>query len=167
MRFTLIVFLTLNLTAFSQNKKIDEINRYITSIDSNSDLKINEYDWSKVTGTHIDKGAILKIWKKNNEIVKIKEEFGASYGRCIRLIYLKNSKPIKAIETEENFEFKNNEIDYTSLKLQFKIQVFVTGFNKVIDEYEFDVIKEGKRKLTEYYCDLNEVFAIRNEISNL
>ncbi len=83
------------------------------------------------------------------------------------MIYLKNNKPIKGVETEENFEFRNNEIDYSKLKLQFKIQVFVTGFNELIDEYEFDVIKDGKRKMTEYYCDLNDVFAIKNEISNL
>ncbi len=55
MRFTLIVLLTLNLTAFSQNKKIDEINRYITSIDSNSDLKIMSMIGVKLRGLILTK----------------------------------------------------------------------------------------------------------------
>ncbi|WP_405384067.1 hypothetical protein [Maribacter sp. LLG6340-A2] len=168
MKFNLItLLLILSLTAFSQKNTVEDINNYVQNIDSNSELKLNEYDWNKITDSHIDHGAILKIWKKENQIVKIEEQFGASYGRYSRLIYLKDNKQVKGIETEENFGFKNNEIDYSSLNIQFRMEVYVTGFNKMIEEYEFEVQKEGKRKMTETYCDLNSVFAILDEIKDL
>ena len=168
MKFNLItLFLVLSLSIYSQKNTIEDINKYVANIDSNSELKLNEYDWSKVTGTNIDHGATLKIWKTENQIVKIEEQFGVSYGRYTRLIYLKNEKPLKGIEIEENFSFKNNQIDYSSLDVSFEMQIYVTGFNDIIDEYEFDVTNKGKRKVTEPYCDLNSVFAIIDEIDNL
>jgi len=168
MRFYLLTtFLILSLTGFSQKNKIEDIDKYVKNINSNPTLEVSEYDWSKITGTHIDHGAILKIWKKENQIVKIKEEFGASYGRHTRLLYLKNNEPIKGIETEENFEIKNDEINHSSLNTQFQMKIYVTGFNDIIKEYVFDVQKEGKRKMTESYCDLNSVFAILDKTKDL
>ena len=168
MKFNLITLLLfLSLTAFSQKNTIADIDKYVENIDSNSELELNEYDWSKITESHIDQGAILKIWKKENQIVKIEEQFGASYGRYSRLIYLKNNRQIKGIETEENFGFKNDKIDYSSLNIRFKMEIYVTGFNKVIEEYEFEVQEEGKRKMTEPYCDLDSVFKILDEIKDL
>ena len=144
--YLLTIFLILGLTSFSQKNKIEDINKYTISIDSNSELKISEYNWSKITGTHIDHGATLKIWKKENQIVKIEEQFGASYGRYTRLIYLKNKTPIKGVEIEENFGHKNDEINHSKLNTQFQMAIYVTGFNDIIGEYEFDIQKEGKRK---------------------
>ncbi|MFD0976780.1 hypothetical protein [Salinimicrobium gaetbulicola] len=168
MKFKLIiVFIFFNLTAFSQDVTVKEIDNYIGSVDSNSSLKLNEYDWNEITGSHIDHGATLKIWKLEGEIVKIEEQFGASYGRYTRLTYLKNNKPIKGIETEENFEFNNDDIDYSNLNIQFKMEIFVTRFNDLIGEYEFDVIEEGKRMATDPYCDLNSFFTIIDEIDDL
>ncbi|MCR8669413.1 hypothetical protein NO995_17140 [Aestuariibaculum sp. M13] len=168
MKYNLIlILLTYTLIGYSQNKLTDEIDKYVKSIDSNSELKVSEYDWNKITESHVDHGAILRIWKTKNQIVKVEEQFEASYGRCTRLIYLKNNKPIKGVELEENFEFKNNEIDYSDLSSQFKMQVYVIGFNDLIDEYEFEAKEEGQRKVTEPYCDFNDLFAILDEITDL
>ncbi|SEC74786.1 hypothetical protein SAMN05192540_3982 [Maribacter dokdonensis] len=168
MKFNLLsIFLIFSLTVFSQKNTIEEINKYVLNIDSNSELRKSEYDWNKITGGQVDHGAVLKVWKTKNQIVKVEEQFGASYGRYTRLIYLKNNKPIKAIETEENFGLKNNEIDYSVLNTQYKMQVYVTGFNDLIGEYELGIDEEGKRKVTEPYCDFESVFGILDEIIDL
>ncbi|MBD0824742.1 hypothetical protein [Aestuariibaculum marinum] len=163
----IIILLTFTLIVYSQNKLTNEIDKYVKNIESNPELKVSEYDWNKITESQVDHGATLRIWKVKSQIVKVEEQFGTSYGRYTRLIYLKNSKPKKGVEIEENFELKNNEIDYSNLKTQFKMQIYVTGLNELIGEYEFETKEEGQRKATEPYCDLNDLFAILNEITEL
>ncbi|WP_372758080.1 hypothetical protein [Mariniflexile sp.] len=168
MRFNLIpLFLVVTVTAYSQKVTIEDINKYVDHIDSCTNLKLIEYDWCKVTGSQINQQVVLRVWKSENQIVKIEEQFDASYGNYSRVIYLKKDKPIKGLEIEENFAIKNNQIDYSKLNVQFKMEVFVTGFNKIIGEFEFEVKEEGIRNLTESYSDLNSLFSILNEISNL
>jgi hypothetical protein len=40
------------------------------------------------------------------------------------------------------------------------MQVYITGFNDLIDEYESEIIESGQRKLTEPYCDVGSLFHI-------
>ncbi|WP_435138252.1 hypothetical protein [Formosa sp. A9] len=163
----LIILITFTFLSYSQNKLTNDIDNYTESINSNPKLKLSEYDWNTITKTHIDHGATLRIWKTKKQIVKVEEQFAASYGRYTRIIYLKNNKPIKGIEIEENFGFKNNKIDYTHLNTQFKAQVYVTGYNDLIDEYEFETIEEGQRNATHPYCDLNSLFSILDKVTDL
>ena len=168
MKYNLIIILLfLNLIGFSQNNAREGIDKYVNTIDSNSKLKISEYDWNKITKSHIDHGATLRIWKTKDQILKVEEQFGASYGLYTRIIYLKNNKPIKGVEIEENFELNNNEIDYSNLYTQYKLQVYITGYNDLIDEYEFETTEKGKRKFTEPYSDFNSLFAILDTIKDL
>ncbi|MBD0831098.1 hypothetical protein [Aestuariibaculum sediminum] len=168
MKFNLtIILLLLSLICFSQNDLLQDIDTYAKHIDSRSDLNLEKYDWNKVTKSQTDNIATLKIWKKGNQIVKTEEQFETTNGKISRFIYLKNNKPIKGIEKEEVFNPTPSEAAQSNQKLPYQLQVYVTGFNDEIKEYEFEMSEEGERYFTEPYCDLNSLFVILDEIGNL
>jgi len=112
-----------------------------------------------------DNGGIVKVWKENNKIRKVVEEVGGSMSSITRIIYLKDEKPIKGLEIEKIFESNQNaEINYSKQIEVFRINAYIIGFNSIIGEYEFETKVEGKRKLTDYYCDLNSLFHILSKL---
>jgi hypothetical protein len=62
----------------------------VKSIESDSTLEKTEFDWVELTGITTDGGGILKVWRNENQICKIVEEIGFSYGRIMTIIYLNN-----------------------------------------------------------------------------
>jgi hypothetical protein len=62
----------------------------VKSIESDSTLEETEFDWVELTGITTDGGGILKVWRNENQICKIVEEIGFSYGRIMTIIYLNN-----------------------------------------------------------------------------
>ena len=85
MKYNLIIILLfLNLIGFSQNNAREGIDKYVNTIDSNSKLKISEYDWNKITKSHIDHRATLRIWKTKDQILKVEEQFDY-------MVYTKNN----------------------------------------------------------------------------
>ncbi|CAM1357727.1 hypothetical protein [Tenacibaculum halocynthiae] len=140
---TLIGFVT-----FGQENKLDGIKSEVNSIDSDSTLTKSEFDWKKLTGITTDGGRILKVWRNENQICKIVEEIGLSYGRVKTTIYLQNGLPIKIIETEENFGHKNGELNYNELNEVFRAYIYV--FNWENDEGKIERI--GKKVFSEGSC---------------
>ena len=140
---TLIGFVT-----FGQENKLDQIENEINSINSDSTLTKSEFDWAELTGITTDGGGILKVWQNENQICKIVEEIGLSYGRVKTTIYLQNEIPIKIIETEENFGHKNGEINYTELNEVFRANIYIFDWEN--DDGKIERI--GKRVLSEGSC---------------
>ena len=140
---TLIGFVT-----FGQENKLDQIENEINSINSDSTLTKSEFDWAELTGITTDGGRILKVWQNENQICKIVEEIGLSYGRVKTTIYLQNEIPIKIIETEENFGHKNGEINYTELNEVFRANIYIFDWEN--DDGKIERI--GKRVLSEGSC---------------
>ncbi|MDY8135454.1 hypothetical protein [Aquimarina sp. 2201CG5-10] len=145
--FTAILLL-IELLTFGQENNLEQIDNEVNSINSNSELSINEFDWVELTGIATDGGGILKIWRNNKDIRKIVQEIGISYGRTRTTIYLTNGIPIKVIETEENFERTNNGLNYSKLDQVYKEEFFV--FNWEIGEGK--IKKTGKRVISEGGC---------------
>ncbi|GAA4277309.1 hypothetical protein [Aquimarina mytili] len=144
---TTILFL-IGLLTFGQKNNPKQIDLEVNSIDSNSELTITEFDWVELTGMATDGGGILKIWKDNNNIRKVIQEIGLSYGRIRTTIYLTNGIPIKVIETEENFEQTGDGLNYSKLNQVFKQELFV--FNWKMGEGKYK--KNGKRVMSEGGC---------------
>ncbi len=143
-----IIFTLIGFETFGQENKIDRIQYEVNLIESDSTLTESEFDWVELTGIANDGGGILKIWRNKNQICKIVEGLGLSYGRIKTTIYLENDIPIKIIETEENFGQKNGELNYTELKEVFKSAVYIFDWEN--DESKIERI--GKRVLSEGNC---------------
>jgi hypothetical protein len=140
---TLIGFLT-----FGQENKLARIENEVNSINSDSTLTKSEFDWVKLTGIATDGGGILKVWRYENQICKIVEEIGLSYGRVKTTIYLEGELPIKIIETEEDFRRTNQGMKYDELNVVFKAEIYVFDWEK--DESKIERI--GKRIFSEGNC---------------
>ncbi|MFD2561163.1 hypothetical protein [Aquimarina rubra] len=144
---TTILFI-IGLLAFGQEDHLEQIDHQVNSINLNSELSVSEFDWVELTGIATDGGGILKIWRKNNDIRKIVQEIGLSYGRIRATIYLTNGIPIKVIETEENFGQTDDGLNYSKLDQVFKQEFFVFNWGMGEGKYK----KTGKRVMSEGGC---------------
>lgn len=138
----------MGFVTFGQENKLDRIEDEVNSINSDSTITKLEFDWTELTGITTDGGGILKVWQNENQICKIVEEIGLSYGRVKTSIYLQNGIPIKIIETEENFGHKNGELDYNELKEVFRANIYVFDWENDNGKIE----RIGKRILSEGSC---------------
>ncbi len=140
---TLIGFL-----AFGQENKLDQIDNVVNSIESDLTLTLTEFDWVELTKTTTDGGGILKIWRNDKQVCKIYEEIGLSYGRIRTTIYIENGKPIKIIESEENFVKTNDGLNYSKIEEVFKATIYVFDW----ENDESKIFRKGKRFYTEGNC---------------
>jgi hypothetical protein len=131
---------------------LDIIDNKVKLIESDSTLIRKVFDWAELTGTTTDGGGILKVWWNKEKILKIVEEIGLSYGQIKTTIYLKNGMPIKIIETEENFGFKNDEINYEELNEVYRELIYVFDWEN--DSAEIKRI--GNRNMSES-CSMYEL----------
>tara|TARA_R110000823_G_C15804069_1_gene487485 strand:+ start:350 stop:853 length:504 start_codon:yes stop_codon:yes gene_type:complete len=149
MRKSLAIILTLlGFLAFGQENNLERIDNAVNSIELDSTLVLTEFDWTKLTGITTDGGGILKVWRNDNQICKVVQEIGLSYGRVKTVIFLSNGLPIKIIETEENFGHKNDELDYGKLNEVFKATIHVYDWEN--DESKIERV--GKRVMSEGDC---------------
>jgi hypothetical protein len=148
----LIIILTLiGFVAFGQENKLDQIKDHVESIESDSTLTLTEFDWVELTGITTDGGGILKVWRNENQIYKIVEQIGLSYGRVSKTIYLKDGVPIKIIDKEENWFYIDDslKIDYSKgLKEVFKATIYV--FDWESDDAKIEQV--GERVMSEGTC---------------
>ena len=146
---SLVIILTLiGFLTFGQENNLELIDNEVKSIESDSTLVETEFDWMELTGITTDGGGILKIWRNENQICKVVQEIGLSYGRVKTVIFLSNGLPIKIIETEENFGLKNDELDYGKLNEVFKATIHVYDWEN--DESKIEQV--GKRVMSEGTC---------------
>ncbi|MDC8003921.1 hypothetical protein POV27_07645 [Aureisphaera galaxeae] len=147
-----IISFFIGCVIFGQENKTDSIDHKVRSIESNVALTESKFDWVELTGIATDGGGILKVWKEEDQMYKIYEEIGLSYGRIATTIYLDNGIPIKIIETEENFERTSNGLNYKVLDEVFKAVIYVVDW----DNDESKVEKEGERVMSEGNCSTFE-----------
>ncbi len=145
--------LILNLVQ-GQDGRREDINLITDEIDSSLELTTKEFDAVEVCQTPFDGGGIITIKHNEQELKMVKEEIGLSFGRVTTCIYFDNGKPIKLIESEENFPMNHDEsgFDYTVLNQVFKATFWIYNWN--MDE--MDVVREGKRISSDGTCSIYE-----------
>ena len=148
MKIIVIIFTLIGLTTFGQELSLEQIENEVRLIESDSTLTETEFDWVELTGIVTDGGGILKVWRNENQICKIVQEIGLSYGRIGTTIYLSNGVPIKIIETEQNFERKDNGLDYGKLNEVFRAVIHAYDWEN--DDGKIERI--GKRVMSEGSC---------------
>ena len=149
MKPTPVIVLTLiGFLSFAQSNETLRIDKIVESITSNPSLIETEFDWVELTGIVTDGGSILKVWRTGNQIVKVYEEIGLSYGRISTSIYLQNGEPIKIIETEENFKLTGQGIVNEELKEVFRAEIYVFDW----EDDKARIVRTGERNWSEGNC---------------
>ena len=64
--------------------------------------------------------------------------------------YLKDGRPIKIIDREENFKIKDDQsgLDYTKLNQVFEASIYVVNW----DKDDSKILRKGERKFSEGVC---------------
>ena len=143
-----IILILMAFLAFGQERDPDMVDKKVYSIESDTALKLTEFDWAQLTGITTDSDGILKVWRNGTQICKIYEEVGLSYGRISTTIYPENEIPIKVLETEENFGHKNGETDYNGLDEVFRVIIYVFDW----ENDDSRIRRIGKRIMSEGNC---------------
>lgn len=152
----IIISVLIGFLSFGQERNISHIEDEARLIDLNDNLTKKEFNWVELTEITTDGGGILKVWQDENQICKIYEEIGFSYGRITTIIYLKDNVPIKIIDTEENFSYENDDINYYELNEVFKATIYVFDW----EDDDTEIIIEGNRVISEGNCSTFEYESI-------
>lgn len=152
MRQTILtIFLSgLYFCSIGQDARTKQIDISVGLINSNDKLTLNEIDANEVYNQTFDGGGTIKIYSDSDNIFKIEQEIGLSYGRQTTIIYLTNGKPIQIIDREENFKLKDDKttLDYSKLTQVFEATIYVFNWDKGDSKVNY----KGKRVLSEGTC---------------
>ncbi len=155
-----IILTLIGFLAYGQQTEVDRIIKEVDSIESDTTLVLNEFNLSELSGILTDGDGIIKVWRRGDQILKVQEEIGFSYGQLETTFYLKDEEVIKIIEIEENFPWTNNEIDLSKLEEVFRIDIFVFGPDKNINGlYDFELKRIGHRVFSDGFCELSDFFS--------
>lgn len=122
-----IILILIRFLTFGQENKLTEIDNEVNSIDKDSILRIKEFNLENQT---------LKVWLNDkNQILKIVENRSVNYGEIKSTIYLKGTKPIKTIESENIYFWftdslakrKGYDID---LRVEYTATSYIINWNK-------------------------------------
>jgi hypothetical protein len=122
-----IILILIRFLTFGQENKLAEIDNEVNSIDKDSILTIKEFNLENQT---------LKVWLNDkNQILKIVENRNVNYGEIKSTIYLRGTKPIKTIESENVYfwlpdslaKIKGYSID---LKEEYTATSYILNWNK-------------------------------------
>ena len=139
---------------FSQSRTVDELDALVVKIDNNPNLDSIVLDANEVYNQTFDGGGNYILFSIRDSLVKVRSEIGTSYGRFTTVLYLQDQIPLKIIEKEENFIWKDEDSswDYSQINTVFKAVIYVTDYSNA----DTHTIKEGQRVLTEGACGLFE-----------
>lgn len=137
-----------------QTDTIEQIKQMVSEIDLDATLKTKEFDAVEIYKHAFDGGGGIKISYDSRGIKKIEQEIGVSFGRLTTIVYFKDGQPIKIIDREENFKWKEDESgwDYSELHQVFQAEIYVFDW----EMEEGKIIKQGKRNLSDGFCAITE-----------
>ena len=144
----LIISIVIGFTSFGQEIKIDQIDGMVKSIESDSTLTLDEFDWEILPGITTGSKGIRKTWSKKKQAHKIVEEIKFLDFTTKTTIYLKDGVPIKIIEKEDNFEHTADGLKYSEPFEVFSAVIYVFDW----ENDESKIIRNGTRVHTEGSC---------------
>lgn len=138
----------------AQVDTLEQINEAVEKTDLNRSLEVREFDADSLYKQVFDGGGTIKVYLDETGIRKIEEEIGVSFGRLTTIIYMQNGRPVKIIDREENFKWKedNTGWDYSELNQVFEANIYI--FNWELDQSK--TFEKGKRNLSEGTCAVFE-----------
>ena len=154
-----LLFLGIFLSAFTFKKySKQEIDEITNAIDYYSARYLQKLDATGIYEHAFDGGGEIHLYWIGGNIKKIRREIGTSYGKLSTTFYFDKEKIIKIIETEEDFEFKEDmSLNYDKLTKVFKEEIYIFDY----ENKKVQILKTGKRQvstkksISEYYKTAN------------
>jgi len=154
--FTIILSLSLTFSVFAQNKKIKEIRKKFQTINRDTTYSTLTLNNEEFLEQMTDGGGQLTGYFKYQNIDKIHERIGLSYGVLTREYYLEEGQLIFVFEKEDTFPYVDSlaALDYTKTETAFEgryyfdngklIKTKIKGEKRFPDKLVFDSqTKEG------------------------
>lgn len=165
--FTKIVIL-LSLCLFSgfkllgQTDSIVVIDDLTKDIDNSPMISKATFSASEVYRQITDNGGEIIVLYEGENIFKITQEIGLSWGFISTTFYFKDDLPIKIIEIERNFRWNENEskFDYTKLDQVFYWEYYIFDYDRdqgVINRTGDPVFSEPVCGLYEYEDEIERI----------
>jgi hypothetical protein len=139
---------------FGQADSVMIIDNLTKAIDNSSELSKTTFTANEIYQQVTDNGGKIIILHDGENIHKITREIGLSYGYISTTFYFKNDVPIKIIETEKNYRWRDDEsaFDYTKLDQVFYWEYYIFNY-----DYDQGVInRTGDPVFSEPVCGLFE-----------
>lgn len=132
-----IILILIRFLTFGQENKLTEIDNEVSSINKDSMLRIKDFNLENHT---------LKVWLNDkNQILKIVENRNVNYGQIISTIYLKGTKPIKTIESENiYFWLTDSLVKIKGYSIDLKEEYTATSYIINWDKKQRKLIITGK-----------------------
>lgn len=148
--FILTIMVGLTSRCFAQTDLMTTIEKQVEKINLDRGLTKKEFNANLVYNRIFDGGGQIDVYLKGEELVKIQQSIGLSYGLVTTIIYLKNGQPIKIIDREENYKIKDDQsgFDYTKLTQVFEASIYVVNW----ENDDSKILKKGERKFSEGVC---------------
>ncbi|MEZ2414510.1 hypothetical protein ACA086_06050 [Muriicola sp. E247] len=155
-----IIFLLSFLSGVGQQYDIQLIDETVSLIEKKEKLQRNELNWEELTNQPRSNDSEFIVWSRNDTIHKVSlASFGAK-GNIKFILYCLNEKPIKTIMLEEYNNTDTMSQDSINLIVPFKEEIYFTGAKEYFPgeiEYEVEIKTEGRRLITDMYCQVNEL----------
>lgn len=134
----------------AQTDLVSTIDKQVEQINSDRGLIRKQFNANQVYDKIFDGGGQIDVYLRGEQLVKIEESIGLSYGLVTTIIYLKDGHPIKIIDREENYITKDDQsgFDYSKLTLVFEASIYVVNW----DNDDSKIKKKGERKFSEGLC---------------
>lgn len=135
---------------FSQTDLMRTIDKQVEQINSGQGLLKRGFNANLIYDRIFDGGGQIDVYLRDEQLVKIEQSIGLSYGLLTTIIYLKDGHPIKIIDREENYKTKDDQsgFDYTKLIEVFEASIYVINW----DNDDSKILKKGERKFSEGVC---------------
>lgn len=137
-----------------QSDSVERINQITRHIEADTSLTVWEFDTNEVYDQVSDGGGVITLWFDSMGIKEIYQEIYVSFGRISTVIYFDQGKPVKIIEQEANFKWREDDTgwDYSEIKQVFQADIYIFDW----DKEQFSVNVEGKRLMAKECCLLSD-----------
>lgn len=153
MRPILIASLLFALTGNAQDLTVEQIDSVMQAVNTDTTLIGTEYLGSEAGySENFCQGAGVTVYMAGNQVCKIVERLGMSYGPLITEIYILNGEPIFIIEREMHYGWNQHSMRFDfdlSLEMVFESIIYVNNWEGM------EARTTGERQLSEGVCSVD------------
>lgn len=148
------LFIAVSEQTYAQDALLASIDKNIVTVESNRNLIVKEINFTETDSQQADGGRMLWLYGEDDELVKMVDMIGYSYGRITTIVYLKQAKPVLIIYREENFAWNKDSTgwDYKSLHQVFESKMYVFDW----ENEEGKTFNTGSRVFSDDVCSVGE-----------
>lgn len=139
---------------YAQDTLLAGLDADMSQVENNRNLIIKEINLSETDSQQTEGGRILRLFGEQDELVKIEEILGTSFGRIRTMVFLKKAIPFLIISKEEHHTFNGDRSgrDNDSMHQVFEIKMYIFNWEKE----EGKIIRSGSSIYSDDVCTFGE-----------